>query len=152
MTYWIVVGSAENFQIAVDRGFDLFGFKSTRRRETERMQPGDKLIFYLTKVMRFGGIASVTSEVFEDHEPIFRSETKPSEDYPFRVRTEAETVLDEEDRLEVKEWAPQMEYTKKWPSEHWRLAFQGNLHEIPQSDYKMLEREMRARVKAKAKA
>ena len=31
MSYWIVVGSAENFQIAIDRGFDLFGFKSTRR-------------------------------------------------------------------------------------------------------------------------
>ena len=45
-----------------------------------------------------------------------------------------------------------MEYTKKWPPEHWRLAFQGNLHKIPQSDYKLLEREMRVMAKEKAKA
>ena len=152
MTYWIVVGAPENFQIAVDRGFDLFGFKSTRRREASTMQPGDKLIFYLTGVMRFGGIASVTSQTFEDHTPIFSSKKKPSEDYPFRVHTKAELILEEDDFLDVREWGPRMEYTKRWPEEHWRLAFQGNLHQIPASDYKMLEKEMRAAVKARAKA
>ena len=30
MAYWIVVGSEENMRIAQARGFDLFGFKSTR--------------------------------------------------------------------------------------------------------------------------
>ena len=102
MTYWIVVGSPENFRIAIDRGFDLFGFKSTRRKATSEMQPGDKLIFYLTGMMRFGGIATVTSESFEDHTPIFQSK-KPDEDYPFRVQTEAELILDEDDWLDVKE-------------------------------------------------
>ena len=65
-TYWIVVGSEENMRIAEARGFDLFGFKSTRRREVAGMQPGDKLIFYLTKIMKFGGLAEVTSDYFED--------------------------------------------------------------------------------------
>ena len=152
MTYWIVVSAPENFRIAVDRGFDLFGFKSTRRREASAMQPGDKLIFYLTGVMRFGGIASVTSETFEDHTPIFSSKKKQSEDYPFRVHTKAELILQEDDFLDVREWGPRMEYTKKWPEEHWRLAFQGNLHQIPAADYKMLEKEMRAAAKARAKA
>ncbi|MCH8064337.1 MAG: EVE domain-containing protein [Chloroflexi bacterium] len=151
MSYWIVVGSAENFQIAIDRGFDLFGFKSTRRGMAGKMQPGDRLIFYLTGIMKFGGIASVTSESFEDHAPIFKSK-KPSEDYPFRVQTKAEIVLDEEDWLDVQEWAPRLEYTKKWPPEHWRLAFQGNLRQIPEADYKLIEKEMRALAKKKAKA
>ena len=64
MANWIVVGSPENFNIAIRRGFDLFGFKSTRRRESGEMQPGDKLIFYLTGVMKFGGVADLTSEVY----------------------------------------------------------------------------------------
>lgn len=153
MTYWIVVGSPENFQIAIRRGFDLFGFKSTRRRETSGMTPGDKLIFYLTGVMKFGGIATVTSEAFEDHKKIFKSEKKPGEDYPFRVNTKADIVLDEDTWLDVREWAPRMQYTKKWPVEHWRLAFQGNLHQIPESDYQLLEKEMRAQAgKAKPRA
>ena len=39
----------------------MFGFKSSRRRETATMKPGDKLIFYLIGVMKFGGIAEITS-------------------------------------------------------------------------------------------
>lgn len=144
MSYWIVVGSAENFQIAIERGFDLFGFKSTRRGMAAKMAAGDKLIFYLTGVMKFGGIATVTSESFEDHEPIFRGK-KAGEDYPFRVQTKAHIVLDEADWLDVAEWAPRMEYTKKWAPEHWRLAFQGNLRQIPDADYVLIETEMKAR-------
>ena len=40
MTYWIVVGSEENMRIAEARGFDIFGFKSTRRSEVSSMRPG----------------------------------------------------------------------------------------------------------------
>ena len=152
MTYWIVVGSPDNFRIAIDRGFDLFGFKSTRQKQTSTMEPGDKLVFYLTGIKKFGGMAEVTSEAFEDHTPLFHSEKKPDEDYPFRVQTKAEIVLDEEDQLDVQEWAPRLEYTKKWAPEHWRLAFQGNLRQIPEADYKLIEKEMRALAKKKAKA
>ncbi len=93
MTYWIVVGSEENMRIAESRGFDVFGFKSTRRVEVSKMKPGDKLIFYLTKIMKFGGLAEITSGYFEDHEKVFKSEKKPGEDYPFRVRAKPEIIL-----------------------------------------------------------
>jgi len=152
MTYWIVVGSPENFRIAIDRGFDLFGFKSTRRRQTGEMQPGDKLVFYLTGLKKFGGIATVTTEAFEDHTPVFRSEKKPGEDYPFRVKTKADIVLDEDAWLDVPDYVPLLEFTKKGAMKSWSLAFQGNLHRISETDYKLLEKEMRARSKAKAKA
>src|SRR3972149_9841883 len=145
-TYWIVVGSEENMRIAEARGFDIFGFKSTRRREVAGMQPGDKLIFYLTKIMKFGGLAEVTSDYFEDHAKVFKSDKKPSlggaegpgEDYPFRVKVKPVVILQPDQYLDVKEIAPGMEYTKKWPAQHWRLAFQGNLHEIPAEDYEKI--------------
>ena len=149
MAYWIVVGSEENMRLAEARGFDIFGFKSTRRAEASRMKPGDKLVFYLTKIMKFGGIAEVASEYFEDHTKVFKSEKKPSEDYPFRVQTRAEVILPPDRYLDVKEIAPRMEYTKKWPAEHWRLAFQGNLHQVPQSDYEMIVGLMRQAVGVK---
>ena len=149
-TYWIVVGSEENMRLAEARGFDIFGFKSTRRAEASRMKPGDKLVFYLTKIMKFGGLASVTSDSFEDHTRVFKSEKKPGEDYPFRVNVRPEIVLTPEQYLDVKEIAPRMEYTKKWPVEHWRLAFQGNLHQIPQEDFGLIISEMKASVGARA--
>jgi len=149
-TYWIVVGSEENMRIAEARGFDIFGFKSTRRREVSGMQPGDKLIFYLTKIMKFGGLAEVTSDYFEDHTKVFKSEKKPQEDYPFRVNVRPEIILTPDQYLDVKEIAPRMQYTKKWPAEHWRLAFQGNLHQVPPSDYDLIVSEMKAAAGARA--
>ena len=141
MSYWIVVGSPENFEIASARGFDMFGFKSTRRRESAEMKPGDKLIFYLTGVMKFGGIVNVTSEVYEDHAPVFKSEKKPGEDYPFRVKTEPDRVLDKDQWLDVKDFAIRLEMTRR-RGEHWRLAFQGNLHRIIQEDYDLISKEV----------
>lgn len=146
--YWVVVGGPDNFEIARLRGFDMFGFKSTRRREASQMRPGDKLVFYLTGVMKFGGTATVTSEMYEDHEKVFGSTKKPGEDYPFRVKTQPGLILEPGAYLDVREFGPAMQYTKKWPPEHWRLAFQGNLHLIPAEDYEMLLREMRGVAKA----
>ncbi|HEX5369005.1 MAG TPA: EVE domain-containing protein [Dehalococcoidia bacterium] len=146
MTYWIVVGSVENFEIARERGFDLFGFKSTRRRETGEMKPGDKLIFYLTGVMKFGGIVDIASEVYEDHSPVFRTEKKPGEDYPFRVHTEPDRPLDQGRWLDVKEYATRLELTRR-RGEHWRLAFQGNLHKISEEDYETISKDVDAALK-----
>src|SRR5450759_3269175 len=149
MTYWIVVGSEENMRIAKARGFDMCCFKSTRRSETAQMKPGDKLILYLTKIMKFGGLAEITSDYFEDHAKVVKSEKKPGEDYPFHVKVKPLIVLEPDQYLDVREIAPGMDYTKKWPAQHWRLAFQGNLHQIPASDYKKLESMMKAASKVK---
>jgi hypothetical protein len=121
----------------------MFGFKSTRRRESAEMKSGDKLIFYLTGVMKFGGIATITSDVFEDHSPVFKSEKKPGEDYPFRVKTEPDRILDRDQWLDVKDYATRLEMTRR-RGEHWRLAFQGNLHRISDEDYKMLRQDVDA--------
>ena len=136
-------------RIAEARGFDVFGFKSTRRREATGMKPGDKLIFYLTKIMKFGGLAEVASEYFEDSSPVFKAK-KPGETYPFRVRVRPEIVLEPGQYLDVKEIAPRLAYTKKWPAEHWRLAFQGNLHQVPQPDYELIASLMRQAAGARA--
>jgi predicted RNA-binding protein len=151
MTYWIVVGTPENFEIAVKRNFDLVGFKSTRRSESSQMEVGDKLIFYLTGVKQFGGLATVASESYEDHKKIFASEKKAGEDFPFRVKTKPEIVLKEGQRLSVPEFVPLMEKTKKGAMKSWGMAFQGNLHRISDHDYKLLEGAMKAASKGKAK-
>src|SRR5688500_2655935 len=92
---WILTGSAENFRINVDRGFDVIGFKEGRRRQAEQVDPGDEIVFYLTGIQAFGGIARVRSEMFEDREPIWPTGRK-GEEYPWRVRAEPVVVLGEE--------------------------------------------------------
>jgi predicted RNA-binding protein len=143
MANWIVVGSPENFEIARERGFDMFGFKSSRRRETAEMKPGDKLIFYLIGVMKFGGIATVEGEVYEDHSPVFRSEKKANEEYPFRIKTSPDRILDKDQWLDVKDYASRLEMTRR-RGEYWRLAFQGNLHKISDEDYATISADVDA--------
>jgi hypothetical protein len=111
------------------------------------MKPGDKLIFYLIGVMKFGGIATITGEVFEDHSPVFKSEKKANEDYPFRIATEPDRLLERDQWLDVKEYATRLEMTRR-RGEYWRLAFQGNLHKISDEDYKEISDDVDAAIKS----
>ena len=137
MSNWIVVGSAENYEIARARGFDMFGFKDSRRREAASMEKGDKLIFYLIGIMKFGGIANVEGEAFVDATPVFKTEKKPNEQYSNRIPTSPDILLDEDQWLDVKEYPERLDLTRS-RGEYWRLAFQGNLHKISDEDYKMI--------------
>ena len=40
--------------------------------------------------------------------------------------------------------ARQMTYAKKWPAEHWTLAFQGNVHLVPEEDYALIRAAIEA--------
>ena len=146
---WIFTGSLENFRINRDRGFDVLGFKERRRRQAESMRPGDEIIFYVTGVQEFGGIVRVKSEMFEDRTPIWpQGRKKHPEDYPWRVEAEPVVVLAEDEFVPAEDLAAELEHVKKWPAEHWHLAFQGQLRTVGPSDAALL----RARLGAPAEA
>jgi hypothetical protein len=146
---WILTGSLENFRINVERGCDPIGFKERRRNQAEQAGPGDEVFFYLTGVQAFGAIARVTSEMFEGREPIWPP-GKKNEAYPWRVEAEAVLVLSEEDFVPVEELASELEHVRKWPAEHWHLAFQGQLRTIGESDARLLRERLSAAVLSRA--
>ena len=134
MSSWMVVTSIDNFQRTIDLGFSKQGFKARQRRKVmEQMEAGDDLLYYVTGVQVFAATARITSAGFEEHELIWTS--KPGEDYPWRVEVRPDRVLVEEDWIPTSEIAPGLEYVQKWPAAHWKLAFQGNLHRIPDHDF-----------------
>jgi predicted RNA-binding protein len=140
---WILTGSLENFRINAERGFDVVGFKERRRRQAESVRVGDQIVFYVTKVQEFGGIARVTSELFEDREPIWPEGPKV-EAYPWRVQAEPLIVLDEEQFIPAIELVGELEHTAKWPAEHWQLAFQGQLRTVSEHDARLLVARLEA--------
>lgn len=136
---WILTGDLGNFRINVERGFDVIGLKERRIRQAEQFQPGDEVIFYVTGVQAFGGIARVLSPMFEDREPIWpQGKKKKPEAYPWRVEAEPVAVLAEEDFIPADSMLGKLEHLAKWPVEHWHLAFQGQLRIIPPADAKLL--------------
>ena len=140
--YWIIVGSPGNFEKTAELGFTIQGMKSRHRRKAERMAVGDKLVWYITGDQAFAGSATITGSYFEDHDPIWSSGKKKDEDYPWRVPIRKEVVLPRERWVPAEALVRRLAYVSKWPAEHWRLAFQGNVHEIPESDFDIIRAEI----------
>ena len=140
---WILTGSLENFRVNVERGFDVIGFKERRRRQAEEFEPGDEVVFYVTGVQAFGAIARVASHMFEDRAPIWPPGTR-NEPYPWRIEAEPVVVLDEDDFVAAEELAGELEHVRKWPPEHWHLAFQGQLRTVGEGDAGLLRERIDA--------
>src|SRR5438128_2331047 len=97
-SYWIIVGSPDNFEKTKEHGFGVQGMKSRHRRKAEH--------------------------------------------YPWRVPIRKEVVLPRERWVPAEGLARKLAYVSKWPPEHWRLAFQGNVHEIPEGDFELIRAEI----------
>ena len=144
MKTWILTGSPENFEATRERGFRVIGMKEMRRRMAEQIEPGDRIVFYLTRVKAFGAIVRVTGEMYEDRTKIWPGKPGKVDPYPWRFETEPELVLDEEDWIPAEELAGELEHCGKWPREHWTLAFQGQLRTVSDADARLLEDRLSA--------
>jgi EVE domain len=138
----MLVISPDNFLKTSERGFTVQGIRSRHRRRAESMREGDKLLYYVSGRMAFAGTCTLTSSVFEDHSPIWRAPRR-EEDYPWRFQIRADRIVAREGWLPARELAYRLEYVRKWPPEHWSLAFLGHIHQLPQKDYKLIETELR---------
>jgi predicted RNA-binding protein len=140
---WILTGSLENFRATRERGFRVIGAKEGRRRMAEQIEPGDRIVLYVTGVQAFGGIVRVTGEMYEDRVKIWPGKAGKPDPYPWRFETEPEVVLEEGEFVPAEEVAHELEHVRKWPAEHWRLAFQGQLRVVSDADAALLEGRMR---------
>ena len=141
---WILTGSLDYFRATRELGFRVAGVKERRRRLAESIEPGDRIVFYVTGVQAFGAIVRVVGAMYEDRTPIWPAKARKPDDYPWRVETEPEVVLDEEELLPAEELAAELEHVRKWPTEHWPLAFQGQLRTVFDTDGRLIEARMRA--------
>ena len=141
---WILTGSPENFAATRGHDFTLIGMKEGRRNQALQMAPGDRIVFYLTGVMRFAGSVRITGEMFEDRTKVWPGKPGKVDAYPWRFETEPEVVLDEADWVPAQELKDRLEHIRKWPAEHWKLAFQGQLRTVSAADAELLLDRMRA--------
>ena len=139
--YWMIVSSPDNFRKTRDLGYTIQGLKSRHRRRVETMRVGDRVLYYITGRMAFAATVTVASPMYEDHTPIWRS-ARRDEDYPWRVHIRQDVVLEDVDWIPAKELAYRLDYVRKWPPEHWTLAFQGHIHALPRNDFAIVEDEI----------
>lgn len=132
MNYWLLVTHPNNFAIMKQK--NIAAMKAKRKNFAERVESGDKVVFYLTKMGKFGGVAEFKSKTREEKTKIFEEE-KPGEVHPWRFDIKFEVKLDEGDYVPSENFKDSLKYLKKWPAKYWKLGFQGNVHEIPKEDY-----------------
>jgi hypothetical protein len=143
---WILTGSPENYAVTRDLGFTLIGMKERRRNQAEQMAPGDRIVLYLTQVSAFAASITLISELFEDRTPVWPGKPGKADAYPWRFESRPELVLDDDARLHAEVVKDELDHIRKWPAEHWKLAFQGQLRTVSEHDAGVLLAAMEARV------
>jgi predicted RNA-binding protein len=149
---WILTGSPENFAATREHGFSVIGMKEMRRNMAEQVEPGDEIVFYLTRIKAFGGVVRVTGEMYEDRTKIWPGKPGKVDPYPWRFDTEPVLILGEHEYVPAQELAAELEHVRKWPLEHWTLAFQGQLRTVSDADAALLRERLRAAASARAAA
>ena len=144
MATWILTASPDNHRATAERGFTVIGLKERNRNRALEMEPGDLIVLYLTQVMRFAGVIRVTGDLYEDRSKIWPGKPGNPDQYPWRFPTEPVVTVDDADWVPAEELATALEHVRKWPAEHWKLAFQGQIRPVSEHDAEMLIDAMRA--------
>jgi hypothetical protein len=150
MATWILTASPDNHRATAELGFAVIGLKERNRNRALEIEPGDVIALYLTQVMRFAGAIRVTGELYEDREKLWPGKPGKPDAYPWRFATEPVVVVDEEDWVPAEELATQLEHVRKWPAEHWKLAFQGQIRMVSEADAQVLLDRLRSAARAAA--
>ncbi len=141
---WILTGSPENHAATEARRFSVIGLKERNRNRALEVQPGDRIVLYATRVSAFAGSIRVEGELYEDRSKIWPGKPGKVDAYPWRFATSPECVLSESDWVAAESMLDQLEHIRKWPREHWKLAFQGQIRPVSDHDAELLLAHLRA--------
>lgn len=141
---WILTASPENHEVTRAHGFSAIGIKERNRARALQIEPGDRIVLYLTKAMAFAGSILVAGDMYEERTKLWPGKPGKADAYPWRFPTEPEIVLERDEWVPAEELATKLEHIRKWPPEHWKLAFQGQLRTISERDSKLLLKRLGA--------
>lgn len=140
--YWMLAVTPDYFEVVRQRDFGVLGLTRAHTKRVQRMEVGDRVLYFVTGQLVFPATATVAATYYEDEAPLFPPGTG-GELYPLRVKTRSNQVLDREHQIDGRLIAPRMDHVRKWTPELWPLAFEGLLHLVPKADFLLLESEMK---------
>ena len=139
MKYWMVVTSPENFRF--DREalqFKMQGIPNHYRKQVQKMTIGDRVIYYIMKLQKFGATATITGEYFFENSKVW---TDSDEMWPARRPSKADIILQDDELIDTKKLVPDLSFIEK--KDKWGVYFQGSLKTIPEEDFRLIESEMK---------
>lgn len=123
----------------------MIGLKERNRNRALQIERRDRIVLYVTQTMAFAGSIRVEGELYEDRTKIWPGKPGKADAYPWRFPTSPEVVLDESEWVPAQSLVDELEHVGKWPREHWRLAFQGQIRPVSEHDADVLLGRMKTR-------
>ncbi|MBU4354656.1 MAG: EVE domain-containing protein, partial [Proteobacteria bacterium] len=121
MKYWLIVTSYENFKY--DReilGFNFQGLPYRFRKQVQRMQLGDKVVYYIMKLQKFGATATIIGDYIEDFSKLWIDD---DEMWPARRKSKPDIILSDDELIDVKRLVNDLSFIKR--KDVWGVFFQG---------------------------
>lgn len=139
LSYWLVVTSPANFSYDRDvLKFRMQGLPARVRNSVQRMQIGDRIVYYIMGLQRFGATATITGEYVEDSTKMW---TDDDEMWPARRLSKADIVLEDDELIDAKKLVPSLSFVEN--KHNWGAHFQGSIRQIPEDDFRLIESEMK---------
>ena len=135
--YWLVCTSPANFEVSRGISFRVNGFRERNRKTVEKIHPGDRIVFYINDIRKFGATATATSGFYiEKKERIW---IERDELWPCRFKQEPDIVLDQDESLDARKLVQSLSFiTEKQKQTNWGLAFHQSLRNIPKDDFELV--------------
>lgn len=136
--YYMIVTNEIDYEWDIDNKFSCAGFPARNKKALLGMNPGDRIIYYVTKVSKFMAAVEVTGEYFYSEEPIWDD---PYDLWPHRIQTKPlYFITDVEKGIYIKDIWDDLEFIRnklKWGSQ-----VQGSFRKLSEHDYKIIEQHI----------
>lgn len=140
MNYWLAVTSPENFRHDREHvKFKYQGFKHRFRKQVQRMKVGDRVVYYIMKLQKFGATATITGDYIYDNKS--KLWTDDNEIWPARRLSEPNIILEDDELIDAKKLVPSFNFVQN--KQAWGIYFHGGLKTIPEEDFLLIESEMK---------
>ena len=143
MAYYTNLFSPDTYEAFTNSDQTISGFRIRQKNAADKIEVGDKLICYMTKLSRWVGILEVKSKYFQDDKPIFY----PTND-PFIIRFEVKPIawLPKDRAIPIRDssiW-DNLSFTKdhEIASSTWTGKLRGSLNLLDEKDGKFLEQSI----------
>ncbi len=88
MNYWLDLFTVQTYEEFQKAGAKVSGFRERQWNRCQRIQPGDKLLCYLTGISRWVGVLTVKGPTYRSEDHIWEMEV-----FPVRLAVEADILL-----------------------------------------------------------
>ena len=110
--FWMINCNEENYNVTRRMGFIGQGLKAEYRRKVQRVEPGDRVIYYVTGSRVFTATATVTQGYEEIGSSPWIKEGKAT--WPYRIGIKPDVILRDDQFISAGLIAYRLEYVRKW--------------------------------------